>query len=159
LASKKINYFIFSILFAQVLFALAIAPLVHKENIFPFHRWALFSRIQNKIRYPLVYIIKADSELFSPPIEIHDFFKKRKYVDFLVGMDNVQAWLSLTLENKNSEALILQNTFEQHFFKHYKNITYEIRYDLIDQVDFMRKRTIIESGTLWGPFDYQGNRL
>lgn len=142
------------ILVSQLFFSFVVSPIIDRPDVFPFHRWALFQKAAKGFTIPVLYIHEWDGSVYDPPETAHDFFKGNRKVDFLAGWDHINYW-SQVVESDPDRARMEKLSFEKHYFGSSK-VTYSIRMEKVDQVQYRKDRSVISTEKLHGPFRYDG---
>jgi hypothetical protein len=146
---------LFFILLSQVVYALIIGPMINQTDIFPFHQWALFAKVNRTEELPIIYIRKIGTKEFSPPISYYDHFPMRGPVDFLVAHDNLMTWQKLEKEGNNDKALDVRRSIESHLWPNIQKVEYEIRIVKIDLINFIKRRDVEKLLQTFGPYSLQ----
>ena len=143
-----------AILILQLVFSFFILPFTEKPDFFPFHKWALFQKAAKGFTIPILYIHEWDGSSYQPPKTAHDFFKGNTKVDFLAGWDHINYWTQ-QIRIDEERARLEKISFEQLYFGS-SNVKYSIRLEKVDQVEYRKHRSVIETEKEFGPFIYSG---
>lgn len=139
-----------SIFLSQVVFSLIFSPLADRHDSYPFHRWALFSSVYKIGEFPILYIHSKDGQTINPPVNFFDFFKKNKHLHFLTGRDYLETWIRLQNSGLQKQADNMLVRLERHFFSKFSSITYEIRVEEVDRLEYLRSRKVRKTVKSYG---------